>query len=60
MLEGVPAYFTNNTLSNIGQIKNIEKREINYLVFNNLAYEQWNIEEIKSGDCWSHLSKKFL
>ncbi len=60
MLEGVPAYFTNNTLSNIGQIKNIEKREINYLVFNNLAYEQWNIEEIKSGDCWGHLSKKFL
>ena len=29
----------------------------NYSVFNNLAYEQWTIEEIKSGECWNYLSE---
>ena len=58
MQSGVPSYFTNNTLKNIGKIEDIEKHEINYLVFNNLAYEQWTINEINSGECWHHLSKK--
>ena len=55
MIEGVPAYFTNKTLSNIGSIKDIEKHEINYSVFNNLAYGQWTIEEISSGEAWNYL-----
>ncbi len=55
MIEGVPAYFTNNTLSKIGSIKDIEKHEINYNIFNNLAYEQWTIEEIRSGEAWNNL-----
>ena len=58
MQNGVPAFFTNKTLKNIGEIKNIEKHEINYSIFNNLAYEQWTIEEIKSGDCWQYLKQK--
>ena len=58
MIEGVPAYFTNQTLSNIGSISNIEKHDINYSVFNNLAYEQWNLQEIHSGEAWEYLSKK--
>ena len=57
MLSGVPAYFTNKTLSNIGSIENIEKHDINYNIFNNLAYEQWSIDEIKNGECWNYLSE---
>jgi hypothetical protein len=55
MLEGVPAYFTNKTLKNIGRLENIEKHDINYSLLNNLAYEQWTITEIQSGECWDHL-----
>ncbi len=58
MQKGVPSYFTNKKLMKIGEIKDIEKHEINYSVFNNLAYEQWTINEIKEGACWSYLSKK--
>ena len=58
MLSGVPAYFTNKTLENIGRIINIEKHEIDYKVFYNLAYQQWTIEEIKNGECWEYFSKK--
>ena len=56
MLKGVPAYFTNSTLKNIGSIENIERHDIDYNIFNNLAYEQWNIEEIKNGAAWEYLS----
>ena len=56
MIEGVPAYFTNSTLSNIGSVENIEKHEINYKIFNNLAYGQWTLEEIKSGEAWENMS----
>ena len=58
MLEGVPAYFTNTTLSNIGPIEKIEDHEINYNAFYNLAYEQWTIDEIKSGETWDYLKNK--
>ena len=57
MIYGVPAYFTNKTLKNIASIENIENHEINYSVFNNLAYGQWNIEEINSGEAWENISK---
>ncbi len=59
MIEGVPAYFTNSTLENIGSIKKIEEHEINYSALYNLAYEQWNLEEIKSGKAWDYLSKNY-
>ncbi len=58
MMEGVPAFFTNSTLSKISSIDKIEKHEINYDTFNNLAYEQWTIEEIQNGEAWSYLSKR--
>ncbi len=60
MIEGVPAYFTNSTLSKIAPIEEIELHKINYNIFNNLAYEQWNIDEIKSGEAWEYLSKKII
>ena len=55
MIEGIPSYFTNKTLSNIGSIENIENHEINYSVFNNLAYGQWTVKEIESGEAWETL-----
>ncbi len=58
MIEGVPAYFTNQTLSNVSNINNIEKHQINYSSLYNLAYEQWTIEEIKNGEAWDYLSSK--
>ena len=58
MIEGVPSYFTNSTLSKIGSIENIENHIIDYSIFNNLAYEQWTIDEIFNGEAWNYLSKK--
>ena len=58
MISGVPAYFTNSNLKNIASLENIEKHDINYSVLNNLAYEQWTIKEILSGEAWQYLSKK--
>ncbi len=58
MIEGVPAYFTNPTLSNISKLSSIEKHEINYSALYNLAYEQWTIDEIENGEAWSYLLKK--
>ena len=57
MIQGVPSYFTNPTLSKIGSIENIENHIIDYSIFNNLAYEQWTIDEIFSGEAWNYLSK---
>ena len=56
MINGIPAFFTNNTLQNIGSIKNIERPKINHS-FYNLAYEQWNIKEIESGEAWEYLTR---
>ena len=58
MLRGVPAYFTDSHLKNINKINDIEKHEINYSIFNNLAYGQWTINEIHSGEAWDVLSNK--
>ncbi len=57
MIEGVPSYFTNKTLSKLGSIDDIEKHEINYNIFNNLAYGQWTINEIQNGEAWNYLNK---
>ena len=60
MIEGVPAFFTNQTLQNIGNIKNIESQIINYNIFNNLAYGQWNTNEMYEGEAWDFFSKDHL
>ena len=57
MLKGVPAYFTDNTLKHIGNIKNIEKPFIDHNIFNNLAYGQWTLKEIESGEAWENILK---
>ena len=60
ILEGVPAYFTNNSLIKFGSTNQIEKGIINYSMLNNLAYGQWNMNEIDSGEAWEFLSKNYL
>ena len=47
MLNGVPSYFTDKSLSSIGNIKNIENPKINYDIFKNLAYGQWTLKKWK-------------
>ena len=39
MINGVPAYFTDKTLSHIGKIEEIENPVINYKIFNNLLMD---------------------
>ena len=60
MQSGVPAYFTDQSLKNVAKIENIENPEINYKIFKNLAYGQWTLEEISSGEAWDSISKNFI
>tara|TARA_B100000989_G_scaffold12368_2_gene8457 strand:- start:384 stop:1142 length:759 start_codon:yes stop_codon:yes gene_type:complete len=57
MAYGIPAYFTENSLKKINLIEEIENPKINYKIFNNLAYGQWTLAEIESGEAWETLSK---
>ena len=56
MANGVPAYFTEKTLNNINNIQEIENPKIDYQIFNNLAYGQWTLKEIESGEAWENIS----
>ena len=56
MLNGVPAYFTDSTLKHIGKLEDIENPKINYQIFNNLAYGQWTLKEMESGEAWKCIS----
>ena len=56
MSKGVPAYFTDSTLSHVGKIQNIENPIIDYKIFNNLAYGQWTLKEIESGEAWENIT----
>ncbi len=57
MLNGVPAYFTDHSLMNVANLKDIENPIIDYKIFNNLAYGQWTLDEISSGEAWESISK---
>jgi hypothetical protein len=57
MQKGVPAYFTDQSLKHVAKIKDIESPRINYNIFNNLAYGQWTLDEIASGEAWENISK---
>ncbi len=56
MVNGVPAYFTDSSLKNINKIEEIENPRINYKIFNNLAYGQWTLREIETGEAWENIS----
>tara|TARA_A100000164_G_scaffold366337_1_gene387067 strand:- start:95 stop:856 length:762 start_codon:yes stop_codon:yes gene_type:complete len=57
MLNGIPSFFTEDTLIHIGKIQNIENPNIDYKIFNNLAYGQWTLKEIETGEAWESISK---
>ena len=57
MINGVPAFFTEKSLKHIASISSIENPEINYEIFNNLAYGQWTLKEIESGEAWENFLK---
>jgi hypothetical protein len=57
MMNGVPAYFTEQSLKNIAKINDIENPNIDYKIFNNLAYGQWTLDEIGSGEAWESILK---
>ena len=56
MVNGIPAFFTEPSLKNINKIEEIENPQINYKIFNNLAYGQWTLNEIESGEAWEYIS----
>lgn len=56
MINGVPAHFTHDSLKSINSIKNIESGLIDYNIFNNLAYGQWTLDEIKKGEMIEYLN----
>ena len=58
MVNGTPAYFTEPSLKSINRIEEIENPKINYKIFNNLAYGQWTLNEMQSGEAWEYLSNK--
>jgi hypothetical protein len=57
LLNGIPCIFT-NPQRQFSKISEIENPPYSEKILYNLAYWQWNINEIKSGEAWSFLSKK--
>jgi len=60
MLNGVPSFFTDSTLNRIGKIQDIENPVIDYSIFKNLAYGQWTLKEIETGEAWEYISNRLL
>ena len=60
MINGVPSFFTDSSLSHIGKIQDIENPDIDYNIFNNLAYGQWTLKEIESGEAWENITKGMI
>lgn len=58
MQRGVPAFFTDQSLENVAKIEDIENPKIDYKIFNNLAYGQWTLDEIGSGEAWESITKQ--
>jgi hypothetical protein len=57
MINGIPCIFTNQQRQ-FSKISEIENPPYPENILYNLAYWQWNVYEIKSGEAWSFLSKK--
>jgi|LakMenEpi03Aug12_release.lakeMendotaPanAssembly.Ray.scaffolds.fasta_scaffold558696_2 hypothetical protein len=57
IINGIPCIFT-NPQRQFSKISEIENPPYSEKILYNLAYAQWNIHEIRSGEAWSFLSKK--
>jgi hypothetical protein len=57
MINGIPCIFTNQQRQ-FSKISEIENPPYSENILYNLAYWQWNVHEMKSGEAWSFLTKK--
>jgi hypothetical protein len=57
MINNIPCIFT-NPQRQFSKISDIESPPYSENILYNLAYQQWNICEMKSGEAWSILTKK--
>ena len=48
------------TLKKINSIDNIENGKISEQMFFNLAYGQWILKEMESGEAWNFISKELI
>ena len=56
LIEGVPVICTNKNRK-INSIKNIETPIYQREILKNLAYNQWTLDEMKSGRAWAELNQ---
>ena len=54
LIEGIPVIFTNSARK-LGSVENIENPPMNREFFKNLSYQQWTLEEIRSGEAWDYV-----
>jgi hypothetical protein len=54
LIEGIPTIFTNPSRK-LGNIEEIENPPMDRSFFKGLAYQQWTLEEMRSGEAWDYL-----
>ena len=55
--EGVPAYFTHNTLKKFGNISTIEDRVLNHDVLYTASNSQWRLKEFFNDSFQNYIKK---
>jgi hypothetical protein len=58
MIKGIPAIMT-NPQRKFSSIEDIENPLLDRSILNTLAYQQWKIEDIQSGQAWRELTEGF-
>ena len=58
LLDGIPVICTNRARE-IGSLSEIENPPMERDYLKNLAYQQWTITEIKSGQAWAELKEHY-
>lgn len=54
--EGVPAFFTHNSLKQFGNIEDIENRKLNHELLYQAANSQWKLKEFFSQDFYNYIN----
>jgi len=54
LIQGIPVIFT-NPARKLGEISQIENPIMDRSFFSTLAYQQWTLEEIRSGEAWHYV-----
>ena len=53
----MPSYFTHNSLKNFGDIKDIEKNNLNHNLLYNAANTQWSLKEFFNDEFEQFMSR---